>query len=909
MAMTLPVYALGFGDTYAQFFNAIAATMSNKNYGELIKLAVLLGGCWTIVISSIKRNLGLNIKWLATYVVVMSAILTPKVTLQIIDTTDPGHGRAVANVPLGLGVLASFTSRIGVGLAQLVDDTFHTPKELDYTQSGMLMGAKLVLASTQFQVIGGDFQNNLQGFMNQCVFYDLLLHKYSLQTLVDSPQLWPLVTSQASPARAFLYNGKVTTCLQGAGSLSKDWKTALDHSSNRYAQMLFPNNQNAKAQLLSLLPTTYQYLAHLSNNASQLMQQNMMIQAIRDGLTGWSAQIGSIGGLESATFAKAQQQKREAYSMLYRMAIYWLPLMKVVLELLLYGMFIIVVFMAFFPIGISVVKNYVYAMVWIQLWAPLFAFVNFIFNLTAESLVSAATLLPSGAHAITLSTFSGVDQMLLDLGKTAGFMAMAVPFLSSGIFFGLMRAFTSISQLLGGSAQSMSFVAAGEAVTGNLSLGNTQFDNHSANNMNANHFDTNARLSSGMMSYQLSGGSIASITPGAGMILNTQGGISHIPVRVNMAESMSTSLSVMADQSFSTGLRDAHSASESYSAGLRQIYELGSSHSHSDSSGTTSSISSSGSFSTAAREVHQLVDRFAHENHISDAEASQSLGILYAGANQHASFNLKDQLGGKVWNWMSGTNVGASESAGYKHDWTQSTSHNQSELFNKAASFAKEHNFNQAVDHALRAVHENNYRTGSEAANREAHSMSSHFEQGNRYSQDAVNSFDQSQSYRNQASLVTSQSMSIDTQASQEFVDWMMTQPSPGGRGMMDAHTMEYIMTHEPQQREAYAQQFIQSRENNYIQQFEQQHSSDSIQSTYEKNNTSISNQQNINQAHQLNDDHVSTSANDVNTGNVRDNVTKAADTVIQEAKNRASNTVDQKGSKIIQSIQDREKK
>lgn len=907
--MTLPVYALGFGDTYAQFFNAIAATMSNKSYGELIKLAVLLGGCWTIVVSSMKRNLGLNLKWLVTYVVIMSAILTPKVTVQIIDTTNPGHGRAVSNVPLGLGVLASFTSRIGVGLAQLVDDTFHTPNELDYTQSGMLMGAKLVLASTQFQVTGGDFQKNLQGFMNQCVFYDLLLHKYSLQTLSDSPNIWQLVTSQASPARAFVFNGKITTCQQGAKLLSKDWKTAIDNSGNRYAHMMFPNNKNAKAQLLSLLPTTYQYLASLSDDASTLMQQNMMIQAVRDGLGEWSSKINATSALQSIAFAKAQQQKREAYSILYRMAIYWLPLMQVVLELLLYGMFIIVVFMAFFPIGISVIKNYIYAMVWVQLWSPLFAFVNFIFNLAAEKSVSAATLLPSGAHGLTLSTFSGVDQMLLDLGKTAGFMAMTVPFLSSGIFFGLMRAFTSISQLLGGSAQSMSFAAAGEAVTGNLSLGNTQIDNHSANNMNANHFDTNARLSSGMMSYQLSGGSVASITPGGGMILNTQGGISNIPVRINMAESMSSTLSKMADHSYSTGLREAHSASESYSAGLRQLYELGSSKSHSQSSGTTSSLSSSGTFSSASREVHQLVDRFAHENHISNAEASRRLGAVYADAHATASWNLKDQLGGKVWNWMSGTNVSVSGTGGGKVEASHTTDKQHSEAFNQAASFAKEHNFNQAVDHALRAVHENNFKTGSEASNREAHSMASHFEQGNRYTQDAVNSFDQSDSYRDQAGLVTSQSMSIDTQASQEFVDWMMTQSAPGGRETMDAHTMEYIMTHEPQQREAYAQQFIQSRENSYIQKFEQQHSSDSIKTTFEKNNASISNQQTVNQSQQLNDSEISTMANTVNTGSVHDNVTKATDVVIQEAKAHARNTIEQDGNKIIQSIKDKEHK
>ena len=95
---------------------------------------------------------------------------------------------AVDNVPLGLAWLANVTTAIGDGLTQLMEQNFSLPDDLRYGQTGMVMASNLVTAASTFQVTDPDFEHNLQGFIHQCVFYDLLLHKYSFTSIIHCTQ-------------------------------------------------------------------------------------------------------------------------------------------------------------------------------------------------------------------------------------------------------------------------------------------------------------------------------------------------------------------------------------------------------------------------------------------------------------------------------------------------------------------------------------------------------------------------------------------------------------------------------------------------------------------------------------------------------------------------------------------------
>ena len=138
----------------------------------------------------------------------------------------------------------------------------------------------------------------------------------------------------------------------------------------------------------------------------------MLIHAIQDGVDNWNAKLA----LNSFALSKAQAQKRTGYQLLFKFAVYWLPLSKAVMELILLGAFIIIILLAFFPFGAMILKNYVATFTWLQLWAPLFAFENFILSYYGQGLLSGATLLKDNSHGLTLQTFSSLNQMNADLG-------------------------------------------------------------------------------------------------------------------------------------------------------------------------------------------------------------------------------------------------------------------------------------------------------------------------------------------------------------------------------------------------------------------------------------------------------------------------------------------------------------
>src|SRR5262245_3921517 len=120
----LPVIVYGNGDLYRELFNAISLTLNTSSFGHLLKFAIAITGTWAIIRYSIEKSLQVFLRWLLLYYVAFYIIYIPQVTVTILDQLHPGKAYAVDHVPLGLGVVASYTSTIGAGLTQLIEKNF-----------------------------------------------------------------------------------------------------------------------------------------------------------------------------------------------------------------------------------------------------------------------------------------------------------------------------------------------------------------------------------------------------------------------------------------------------------------------------------------------------------------------------------------------------------------------------------------------------------------------------------------------------------------------------------------------------------------------------------------------------------------------------------------------------------------
>ncbi len=799
MALEIAIVTYGNGDILREIFNAVAAGMGDSTFKTLIHLSILLGGTWAIAKLIIKRDLMVGVGWIVLYFMAFYVLFLPKATVNIIDRVQQGKVYAVDNVPLGLAWLANITSAIGDGLTQLTEQNFSLPDDLRYGQTGMVMASNLVTAASTFQVIDPDFDRNLQGFIHQCVFYDLLLHKYSSQELFTAPNIWQFVTAHASPARAFLYNQTVVTCQNGAASLNQDWQTAISQAEDRYATRLFPDETQAKTQLLKYLPLSYSFLTNLSEEASDLMQQNMMANSIQSGLLSWSAKTNAPAALEGYAFNKAQQQNRIANRTMGDMAAYWLPLLKNVFEGILYGSFLFIFLLLFFPFGLAILRQYAYSLLWLQLWVPLYAIINLYVNFYAQHRSLGAITLGGGVQGLVLATQSGLAQVNSDMAGLAGYISLSVPLIATSLVTGMHQALSHLGQYVGGAVQSGASSAATEAASGSFSLANTSFSTHNAYNTSANHFDDTARTSSGTVTNQMPGGSTITMTQDGSVVMNNQPAISSLGTQIHLSEAIRSSASEQADKSYSAALSHQQSYNESISAAERGVYELSRHQSLSETSGSSFVTSQSTSEAQALSDIHQ-------ENHLTahDHSASES-----SSGNRTMDVGLKGQAGIDVKGGVGSLSVGGNAGA----NWALGHNDTEQRSFSHSDSAANNTNYSQNMETALRGVSEGHYRANNEEGQRILDGISTSLDRAHQEQQQASAQFQQAETYRKIASVSEEQAATINANATQEFMNSLQ-------KDGQDLRTIEKTMVDHPEQAQARADEFIQSKVQKYFEEF-----------------------------------------------------------------------------------------
>lgn len=790
---TLAVVVYGNGEIFREYFNAIVASFGTSNFNTLIKIAILLAGITVISSYIMQRDLMVMVKWFGLYYLTIYILFMPKVSVEIIDQVNQGYVYRIDNVPLGLATIASYTSVLGDALTQLTEMNFTMPDDLRYGKTGLVFASRLVTEGGQFEITDANFDQNLQSFINQCVFYDILLNRYSVNDLMSTGDLWSFVSHNTSPARAFLYNGIVTVCKEGANNINKDWTAVIDSAMSLYASRIFPSDRNAKEQLIKYLPISYGYLTSVSNTANKIMQQSLMANAFQRGILHMGATLNATAAMESYAYTRAQEQKRLNNQTVGDMAAYWLPLMKNAFEAILYGSFIFVILLSVFPFGWMVLKNYVQALIWVQLWAPLYAVINLMVSYYSVLNSMAAT-----AGVLSLKSMSGLLQINSDISGLAGYLSLSVPFIAKSLVTGMAGTFSQLAQYVGGVMQSTGAAGATESVTGNMSLGNTNFGNHSAFNTNANHFDTSGRYSSGLFAGQLSGGSTLTSMPDGSLVMSNQNAISNLGTSVNLAESIRTSATRQGESAFNHAQNDARNYSESMSSAMRNIYDLSKHMSHSTNSNEGWNVSTNAAIGQALNNISRLTTKFANDHNISYTDAERALSAAYV--DGRAGVDIKTP--------GLGVGISAGVSVGGRREKDHSSSMDNRALYGAAKDFVKDTNYSTNMDAVERAVHDNSFRVSDENGQRLVNNTNASLDRAESARHDLSQSYQAAQSYREVASRAQEDSRSVNSNLSQPFLEWMTHQPGSNGNGNMTMRDVENIMKNHPALAADYANRF-----------------------------------------------------------------------------------------------------
>ncbi|MEI8295106.1 MAG: conjugal transfer protein TraG N-terminal domain-containing protein [Alphaproteobacteria bacterium] len=801
--MDYQIYAYGHGEILKSVFDALAMCLNAQDgslYEALKRLGLILGTFWAAVYAIYGDQMKLFTGWIIPSSVIIGLLLVPQTTVWIIDPVTK-YNQKVDHVPYGLGAFAGYVSKIGHGITEQVEKVFVLPDDLKYQRSGSLFASNIIQQAKTFHITNQDLADNMRYFVEQCVVYDAMIgRKYTIEDLRHSDDLWRLVSTNASPVRSFVWRNikgaragasgdardeefkagsEIITCREGVTKFNQLWNQELNRTASIFGKRIFGNNGaiNAKRELVKYLPLSYATLGGIAKSASDIIRQQMMIFSIVDSIDQGATAVGHAPNFAAR---RAYLQQRSTYETLGAMAGETLPTMKAVLESIAYGAFLVVIPLSLLPFGYRFLLAWGQILLWLQMWAPLYAILNYIMTLAARS-KTLSVLSMSNEAGVTLATSVGVANVNADIAAMAGYLAMSIPFLSIALVKGV-GSFVHMASHLGNVSQGAASMAAGEATSGNLSFGNMSEGNVQ---IQQSHMFNQSRASSYKAgSFQMMDGRTDVQTYGDGsQVVNI--GTPNLPIGFNKADSLSTQQSQMAAQAQQRGFSLSESSGKNLSSSYRNMADLSESLGQSEqmSDGMTQGVSAEQS--KAIHKSAQLIEDFADQNNISTEKAAS----LFAEVSAGGGLVFKANAGGR-------THLNASDT----------------EQLQKATRFAEENSFQDAARESSQAAQNISHTVSDESTKRLAEGVSGSYETGMSERKEAAKSFSESESYTRQAMTTRANSASINANYNQQFMEWLADQPLGNAKARMGMQEAAHIVANDLKLATAYGNRFMETK-------------------------------------------------------------------------------------------------
>ncbi|EDC6228617.1 conjugal transfer mating pair stabilization protein TraG [Salmonella enterica subsp. enterica serovar Eastbourne] len=763
------VYVIAGGEWLSNNLNAIAAFMSTRTWDSIEKIALTLSVLAVSVMWVQRHNVMDLLGWVAVFVLI-SLLVTIRTSVQIIDNSDLVRVYRVDNVPVGLALPLSLTTRIGHAMVASYEMIFAQPDSVTYSKTGMLFGAGLVTKSTDFLSRNPEITGLFQDYVQNCVMGDIYLnHKYSLEELMESGDPYTLIFSNPSPLRGvFDKNNHFLTCKDASvtlkDKLNLDTKTG-GRTWHYYVQQLFGGRPDPNLLFSTMLGDSYSYFYGSSQSASQIIRQNVTINALRDGITSYAARSGDTASLMNLATTSSMEKQRLAHASIGQVAMRTLPMTQTILLGIAIGIFPLLVLAAVFnKLTLSVLKGYVFALMWLQSWPLLYAILNSAMTFYARQ----------NGVPVVLSEMSQIQLKYSDLATTAGYISMMIPPLSWAMVKGLGAGFSGVYSHFASSAISPTASAAAGVVDGNYSYGNMQTEN-----VNGFSWSTNSTSSFGQMTYQTGSGATATQTRDGNMVMDASGAQSRLPVNINATRQIAAAQQEMAREASTQAESALHGFSSSIASAWNTLSQFGTNRGSSDSvtSGADSTMSAQDSI--MASRMRSAVESYAKAHNISNEQATQELaarstrtsGGIYGDAS--AEWGIRPKILGVG----GGAGVKAGGRAGI--DWSDDDTHQASSSSRSSQDVrhgvdAKAtQDFKEASDYfTSRKVSESGSHTDNNADSRVDHLSAALNSAKQSYDQYTTN-LTRSHEYAEMASRTESMSGQMSEDLSQQFVNFV----------------------------------------------------------------------------------------------------------------------------------------
>ncbi|MHC6328469.1 conjugal transfer mating-pair stabilization protein TraG [Escherichia coli] len=823
------IYTIAGGAWFQDTLNGVASFLDSRAGDALIAMATAVSvivGAATYIRT---RNIMDLVKWAGFYVLVIAVLIGDKRSVQIIDLSEPARIYQVDNVPAGLAAPASMITRIGAGMAQTYDTIFARPDALTYSKTGMLFGAQLAAGSSDFRFSEPEIQRMFSDYVHNCVVGDIMLNnKYTIGELMNAADPYALIFSRPSPLRG-LYdkNRNFLTCEQAATRINTDSGDISGANTSPFLQQIlntlhgftdqvFGQTNGAQSALFTeMLGDSYNYFHRTSLTSTEIIRKNVIMNGLRSGLESFSAQSGDTAGLVNVATQTSMAKMRLSQATSASIAANTLPVMYSVLLGMTIALFpVLIVLAVVSSLSWTIIKGYVYTIAYLQMWPILFSILNHAMNFYLQGKLSGT--------AVTLANFDQVQNTYSDIGTTAGWLALSIPFIAWGMVKGLGQVVSQAGNYLGQTLQSASTQSSSQTIDGNW-----HYNNMTTGNVQGNKWDTNYSHREGHMTSQLESGAMKTLTTSGQSVYNTTEAISKLPVDIALGKTATSSWQQQQRDAMSEAQSLTNSLSQTSSLAASQMSQWSQQRGNSDTTVSGSDISSSSNLTKALNTIQSIGNRYARDENVSLAEAVREAATksqeASAGGGLQVSFDTDRHLLGKIGGLATGLKGSAEGHIRYagRSGSSHGTSSNLTRQGGTSKGFSAQElkDFRDAMDVvASSRVTDSGSHTDNASASL-ASQLSSTFSslksQASQYN-DAVT---RSHEYAQLASYAENNSANINQNYSQEFVGYVTSQ-RPGEADQLLSDTASPEVRAE---RERLVQAFVEERiKPQLLQQFEQ---------------------------------------------------------------------------------------
>lgn len=542
----LEVFTVGGGDYLVNTFNAIAAWTGSGGFKSLIRVVMVMGLIYALLITAMDLDWRAWFRWFIQSTLIYTVLMVPTVTVKVTDRVNPGLAPAtVANVPIGLAAMASFTSQISDYLTRTAETVFVMPAALNYSTGGFVYGARMWDKARGFEIRDPVFKANLDGYLKQCAYYDILLGTKSLKLLSEAPDLWAELGVNAATNRGMKYltdtgTGTVDiegkTCAQAWTLINNQWDNQINAYALPFAHTMYPKLTEAAAgaKLAADVPVVSQLLTGTAMTRNQFFKQKSMVDAFE------AAQL-DFGNADADSFAlqRADTQTRNAMTTAAEQGLIWIPVLGVVLTVVFYALFPIVFPLLLFPrTGIATLKGYFSGFFYLSAWGPIYVLIH---SFIMDRLASQTAAVSAGS--VNLANWAGIDAVNQDIATMAGFLMLSVPMLALMVMRGTMSVANNLGSMLA-PVQAGSDAAAIERTTGNYAYGDVSYGNLNADNRQMSQWNQapNLLAGAGHSGFREADGRMFNEYGSGYSVIDTNAAMSQLPFKPTMTRGYATDL-------------------------------------------------------------------------------------------------------------------------------------------------------------------------------------------------------------------------------------------------------------------------------------------------------------------------------------------------------------------------------